>query len=209
MSVLDRVTRPRDLKGLVTDELVQLAAEIREFLVTNVARTGGHLGPNLGVVELTIAIHRVSPDSRGPGRLRHRPPSYAPQAFPTGRHDFQRRAASAAAGTRRSRIHDVHENSHARPELGGRHAKQPAPGRTDRHVAVAGVGAYRRDGLGGLNNIAEGLDRNFVIVVNDTAAQQLRPYRVRPPPTRCAPLHGYESSTGASAPSSSGVPPDG
>ena len=64
MSLLSSVSGPRDLDRLTVDELDTLAGEIREFLVENVARTGGHLGPNLGVVELTIAIHRVfrSPD---------------------------------------------------------------------------------------------------------------------------------------------------
>ena len=59
MSLLSSITGPRDLDALSVDQLRQLAAEIREFLVENVSRTGGHLGPNLGVVELTIALHRV------------------------------------------------------------------------------------------------------------------------------------------------------
>lgn len=57
--VLDRINGPADLRSLTREELEVLAAEIREFLVSTVARTGGHLGPNLGVVELTIALHRV------------------------------------------------------------------------------------------------------------------------------------------------------
>src|SRR5688572_15651466 len=59
MSLLSSIAGPRDLDALTTDQLEQLADEIRGFLVENVARTGGHLGPNLGVVELTIALHRV------------------------------------------------------------------------------------------------------------------------------------------------------
>ena len=59
MAILETVHGPRDLDRLSQEELVQLSAEIREFLVREVARSGGHLGPNLGVVELTIAIHRV------------------------------------------------------------------------------------------------------------------------------------------------------
>ena len=64
MSLLASITGPRDLDRLSPEELGILADEIRAFLVENVSRTGGHLGPNLGVVELTIAIHRVfdSPD---------------------------------------------------------------------------------------------------------------------------------------------------
>jgi 1-deoxy-D-xylulose-5-phosphate synthase len=59
MSLLASITGPRDLDSLTAEQLEQLAQEIRDFLVENVARTGGHLGPNLGVVELTIALHRV------------------------------------------------------------------------------------------------------------------------------------------------------
>ena len=59
MSILNRISSPEDLKALSTDELTQLATEVREFLVAKVSATGGHLGPNLGVVELTLALHRV------------------------------------------------------------------------------------------------------------------------------------------------------
>jgi 1-deoxy-D-xylulose-5-phosphate synthase len=59
MRVLEQITGPRDLRGLTPEQLDELAIEIRAFLVQNVSRTGGHLGPNLGVVELTLALHRV------------------------------------------------------------------------------------------------------------------------------------------------------
>jgi 1-deoxy-D-xylulose-5-phosphate synthase len=59
MSLLDAVHGPRDLRALSAQQLTQLADEIRAFLIRNVSRTGGHLGPNLGVVELTLALHRV------------------------------------------------------------------------------------------------------------------------------------------------------
>jgi 1-deoxy-D-xylulose-5-phosphate synthase len=59
MSVLERINGPRDLDSLNPSELLRLCAEIREYLVSAVAKTGGHLGPNLGVVETTVAIHRV------------------------------------------------------------------------------------------------------------------------------------------------------
>jgi 1-deoxy-D-xylulose-5-phosphate synthase len=66
MGLLDRITGPRDLRDLSDPELDELAAEIRDFLVRKVSLTGGHLGPNLGVVELTLALHRTfdSPKDR-------------------------------------------------------------------------------------------------------------------------------------------------
>ena len=59
MGVLDRIDSPADLRSLSDDEMVELAAEIRAFLIEKVAASGGHIGPNLGVVELTLALHRV------------------------------------------------------------------------------------------------------------------------------------------------------
>ncbi|MGM0384851.1 MAG: 1-deoxy-D-xylulose-5-phosphate synthase [Actinomycetota bacterium] len=174
MSVLDRVKRPRDLKGLVTDELVQLAAEIREFLVINVARTGGHLGPNLGVVELTIAIHRVfdSPRDRVVFDTGHQ--SYVHKIL-TGRHDFSRlRQSGGISGypARSESVHDVVENSHASSALSwadGIARANLLRGRTDRHVVVVVGDGALTGGMAweALNNIAEGPDRNLVIVVND------------------------------------------
>ena len=59
MGLLESVNEPRDLRDLDDQQLVELAAEVRAFLIDRLSRTGGHLGPNLGVVELTIAVHRV------------------------------------------------------------------------------------------------------------------------------------------------------
>ena len=59
MGVLETVTGPRDLQGLSDDDLTLLASEIRDLLIRTVATNSGHLGPNLGVVELTLAVHRV------------------------------------------------------------------------------------------------------------------------------------------------------
>ena len=57
--MLESLTGPEDLKGLTHEQLTELAQEIRTFLIEKVSKTGGHLGPNLGVVELTLAMHRV------------------------------------------------------------------------------------------------------------------------------------------------------
>src|SRR5665648_201951 len=59
VELLDSINGPEDLKGLTAAQMPLLAKEIRDFLIDSVSRTGGHLGPNLGVVELTIALHRV------------------------------------------------------------------------------------------------------------------------------------------------------
>jgi hypothetical protein len=76
VTVLETIRGPQDLRNLDHEKLTTLADEIRKFLIAAVAKTGGHLGPNLGAVELTIALHRVF-DS--PDRLRYRPPVIRPQ----------------------------------------------------------------------------------------------------------------------------------
>jgi 1-deoxy-D-xylulose-5-phosphate synthase len=174
MELLPTITGPRDLDALDADQLVQLAAEIRSFLVENVARTGGHLGPNLGVVELTLAIHRVfdSPDDPIIFDTGHQ--SYVHKLL-TGRQDFsalRSRGGLAGYPQRSESPHDVVESSHASSSLSWADGVSRAftrTGRRDRHVvAVVGDGAL----TGGmtweaLNNISDDNDRNLVIVVND------------------------------------------
>ena len=174
MSLLASITGPRDLDGLSLDQLRLLAAEVRAFLIENVARTGGHLGPNLGVVELTIALHRVfdSPDDPFIFDTGHQ--SYVHKLL-TGRQDFSAlRSREGLAGypQRSESAHDVVESSHASSSLSWADGVSRAltrTGRRDRHVvAVVGDGAL----TGGmtweaLNNISDDNDRNLVIVVND------------------------------------------
>ncbi|HWL79265.1 1-deoxy-D-xylulose-5-phosphate synthase [Microbacterium sp.] len=174
MPLLPSIKGPRDLDSLSVRELEQLAAEIRAFLIENVARTGGHLGPNLGIVELTIAIHRVfdSPDDPIVFDTGHQ--SYVHKLI-TGRQDFSKlRARGGLAGypQRSESPHDVVESSHASSSLSwadGISRALTRTGRRDRHVvAVVGDGAL----TGGmtweaLNNISDDNDRNLVIVVND------------------------------------------
>jgi len=174
MSLLEEIRGPRDLDALSPDQLIQLAQEIRDFLVENVARSGGHLGPNLGVVELTLAIHRVfdSPDDPIVFDTGHQ--SYVHKLL-TGRQDFsalRSRGGLAGYPQRRESPHDVVESSHASSSLSwadGISRALTRTGRTDRHVvAVVGDGAL----TGGmtweaLNNISDDNDRNLVIVVND------------------------------------------
>ncbi|WP_431798564.1 1-deoxy-D-xylulose-5-phosphate synthase [Microbacterium kunmingense] len=174
MAILDTISNPRDLDGLSIEQLNELAAEIRAFLVDNVSRTGGHLGPNLGAVELTIALHRVfdSPDDPVIFDTGHQ--SYVHKLL-TGRQDFsllRSRGGLAGYPQRSESIHDVVESSHASSSLSWADGVSRAlsrTGRRDRHVvAVVGDGSL----TGGmtweaLNNITDDNDRNLVIIVND------------------------------------------
>ncbi|MEV7875586.1 1-deoxy-D-xylulose-5-phosphate synthase [Microbacterium sp. NPDC089188] len=174
MALLPGIHGPRDLDSLNPDELRQLAAEVRSFLVENVARTGGHLGPNLGVVELTIALHKVFDSPADPIIFDTGHQSYVHKIL-TGRQDFENlRSRGGLAGypQRSESVHDVVESSHASSSLSWADGVSRAfsrTGRRDRHViAVVGDGAL----TGGmtweaLNNISDDNDRNLVIVVND------------------------------------------
>jgi len=174
MSLLESIHGPRDLDGLSAPQLKQLAQEIRDFLIENVARTGGHLGPNLGVVELTIALHRVFDSPQDPFVFDTGHQSYVHKLL-TGRQDFsalRSRGGLAGYPQRSESEHDVVESSHASSSLSwadGISRALTRTGRKDRHVvAVVGDGAL----TGGmtweaLNNISDDNDRNLVIVVND------------------------------------------
>jgi 1-deoxy-D-xylulose-5-phosphate synthase len=174
MELLPTIRGPRDIDALDLSQLQQLAAEVRSFLVENVSRTGGHLGPNLGVVELTIALHRVFDSPADPIIFDTGHQSYVHKLL-TGRQDFSNlRARGGLAGypQRSESPHDVVESSHASSSLSWADGVSRAftrTGRRDRHVvAVVGDGAL----TGGmtweaLNNITDDNDRNLVIVVND------------------------------------------
>jgi 1-deoxy-D-xylulose-5-phosphate synthase len=171
--LLTRITGPRDLDRLTLEQLDQLAEEIRTFLVEAVSKTGGHLGPNLGVVELTIALHRVfeSPKDKVLWDTGHQ--SYVHKLL-TGRQDFSKlkmKGGLSGYPSQAESEHDVIENSHASTVLGWADgiAKANQLLKRDSHVvAVIGDGAL----TGGmaweaLNNIADAKDRPLVIVVND------------------------------------------
>jgi len=156
-------------------ELDQLAGDIREFLIEKVSRTGGHLGPNLGVVELTIAIHRVFQSPRDVVLFDTGHQSYVHKIL-TGRADqfdlLRQRDGISGYPNRRESDHDVIENSHASTALSwadGVSRGFSLSGQSERHVvAVVGDGAL----TGGmsweaLNNLSPESDRNLVIVVND------------------------------------------
>jgi len=175
MALLDSIKGPHDVKSLAPEQLPGLAAEIRTFLIEAVSRNGGHLGPNLGVVELTIALHRVfdSPADQIVWDTGHQ--SYVHKLI-TGRMDgFARlRQSGGVSGypNRAESEHDLVENSHASTSLsyadGLAKAMWLRGERRRRVIAVIGDGAL----TGGmaweaLNNIAGAKDRPVVIVVND------------------------------------------
>jgi 1-deoxy-D-xylulose-5-phosphate synthase len=169
------IQSPDQLRVMSPEELVNLAADIREFLIEKVSRTGGHLGPNLGVVELTIAIHRVFQSPRDIVLFDTGHQSYVHKIL-TGRADLfdllRQRDGISGYPNRRESHHDVIENSHASTALSwadGVSRGFALTGQPDRHVvAVVGDGAL----TGGmsweaLNNLSPESDRNLVIVVND------------------------------------------
>ncbi|WP_244927721.1 1-deoxy-D-xylulose-5-phosphate synthase [Nocardioides sp. W7] len=174
MGLLESITSPRDLRGLTDDQLSALASEIRDLLVGTCSRTGGHLGPNLGVVELTLAIHRTfdSPRDRVVFDTGHQ--SYVHKLLTGRAGDFGTLRSEGGLSGYPSQVeseHDIVENSHASASLSYADgiAKAYAIRGEDRHtIAVIGDGAL----TGGmaweaLNNIAIAKDSKLVIVVND------------------------------------------
>jgi 1-deoxy-D-xylulose-5-phosphate synthase len=174
VSFLERIDAPRDLDQLSRAELKVLCQEIRDYLIESVSKTGGHLGPNLGVVEITVALHRIfdSPTDAIVFDTGHQ--SYVHKLL-TGRKDLSSlRQKNGIAGypQRAESEHDIVESSHASSSLSwadGISRAFGATGQRDRHVvAVIGDGAL----TGGmsweaLNNITDDNDRKLVIVVND------------------------------------------
>jgi 1-deoxy-D-xylulose-5-phosphate synthase len=175
VGLLESIRGPRDLRRLDRQQLAQLAEEIRAFLVAAVSRTGGHLGPNLGAVELTLALHRVfdSPRDRILWDTGHQAYVHKIVTGRAGGFDrLRQKGGLSGYPSRAESEHDVIENSHASTALSyadGLAKAYQLRGLGGRHVvAVIGDGAL----TGGmaweaLNNIAAGKDRRLVIVVND------------------------------------------
>ena len=174
MGLLETIRNPQDLGKLTNEQLEQLAGEIRTFLITNVAQTGGHLGPNLGVVELTMAIHKVFDSPRDSIVFDTGHQSYVHKLL-TGRQDFstlRQQGGLSGYPDRAESEHDIVESSHASSSLSwadGISRARQLKGENDRCVvAVVGDGAL----TGGMaweaiNNIAADKRRRVVIVVND------------------------------------------
>ena len=173
--MIESIKSPRDLDALTHDQLDALAAEIRTFLVEKVSKTGGHLGPNLGVVELTIAIHRVFESPKDVVLFDTGHQSYVHKIL-TGRADkfdkLRQRGGIAGYPNRSESEHDVIENSHASTALSwgdGISRGFSLTQQDDRHVVVVVGDGALTGGMSweALNNIASQESRNLVIVVND------------------------------------------
>ena len=173
--MLSNIKSPADLKGLSAAQLDQLSSEIRSFLIEQVSKSGGHLGPNLGVVELTIAIHRIFQSPKDVVVFDTGHQSYVHKLL-TGRisgfEKLRQRGGVAGYPNRSESEHDVVENSHASTALSwsdGIAKGFALTNQKDRTViCVVGDGAL----TGGmsweaLNNIAANKDEKLVIVVND------------------------------------------
>jgi 1-deoxy-D-xylulose-5-phosphate synthase len=119
LGLLETIRNPQDLSKLTSQQLEQLAGEIRTFLITNVAQTGGHLGPNLGVVELTMAIHKVFDSPRDSIVFDTGHQSYVHKLL-TGRQDFstlRQQGGMSGYPDRAESEHDIVESSHASSSL--------------------------------------------------------------------------------------------
>jgi 1-deoxy-D-xylulose-5-phosphate synthase len=173
--VLESIKGPADIKALDRAQLDKLSEEIRQLLIEKVSKTGGHLGPNLGVVELTLAIHRAFDSPRDVVLFDTGHQSYVHKII-TGRADsfdgLRQRGGIAGYPNRSESEHDVIENSHASTALSwgdGISYGFSRTGQSDRHVVVVVGDGALTGGMSweALNNIAATEERNLVIVVND------------------------------------------
>jgi 1-deoxy-D-xylulose-5-phosphate synthase len=173
--VIESIKSPEDIKGLSQEELISLAQEIRTFLIEKVSKSGGHLGPNLGVVELTMAIHRIFDSPRDVILFDTGHQSYVHKIITGRAGEFDRlrqRGGIAGYPNRSESEHDVIENSHASTALSwgdGISRGFSITGQSDRSVVVVVGDGALTGGMSweALNNIASAKDRNLVLVVND------------------------------------------
>ena len=173
--MIEQIKSPKDLAALSPADLIALAAEIRTFLIDKVTKTGGHLGPNLGVVELTIAIHRTFDSPKDVVLFDTGHQSYVHKIL-TGRSEgfdlLRQKGGLSGYPSRAESEHDVIENSHASTALSwgdGISRGFSLTGQSDRHVVVVVGDGALTGGMSweALNNIATAESRNLVIVVND------------------------------------------
>ncbi len=203
--LLDRITGPSDLKALAADELASLAQQIRDRLVEQTSKRGGHLGPNLGIVELTMAVHLVFDSPSDPILFDTGHQAYVHKMLTGRAADFDRLRTRGGLSGYPSRLeseHDWIENSHASTSLSYADGLAKAFALRDEKertvVAVIGDGALTGGmAFEALNNIAAAQHRPLVIVLNDNGrsyaptigglAQRMAALRLRP---------GYEQLLG-------------
>jgi 1-deoxy-D-xylulose-5-phosphate synthase len=171
----DRFPTLEEVRAMSPVELAELSKRIRALLVEKVSRTGGHLGPNLGVVELTISLHRTFNSPRDLILFDTGHQSYVHKML-TGRADqfdsLRQRGGLAGYPSRAESEHDIIENSHASTALSwgdGISRGFALTGQSDRHVVVVVGDGALTGGMSweALNNISAANDRSLVIVVND------------------------------------------
>ena len=175
--MLSQINSPADLASLTHEQLIELSSEIRALLIEKVSKTGGHLGPNLGVVELTVAIHRVFESPKDVIVFDTGHQSYVHKMLTGRAHEFdnlRQRGGISGYPNRTESPHDVIENSHASTALSwgdGISRGFSIQGDKDRHVVVVVGDGALTGGMSweALNNIAPEQKRNLVIVVNDNA----------------------------------------
>ena len=173
--MIESIKSPADIKGLSQEELISLAQEIRTFLIEKVSKSGGHLGPNLGVVELTLSIHRIFDSPRDVILFDTGHQSYVHKIVTGRAGEFDRlrqRGGIAGYPNRSESEHDVIENSHASTALSwgdGISRGFSLTGQSDRSVVVVVGDGALTGGMSweALNNIASAKDRNLILVVND------------------------------------------
>ena len=173
--MLESIKGPAEIKAMDRAQLIELSKEIRQFLIEKVSKTGGHLGPNLGVVELTLAIHRTFDSPRDIVLFDTGHQSYVHKIITGRAGDFdglRQRGGIAGYPNRSESEHDVIENSHASTALSwgdGISYGFSRTGQSDRHVVVVVGDGALTGGMSweALNNIAATEERNLVIVVND------------------------------------------
>ena len=173
--MLESIKSPADVKALDSAQLISLSEEIRHFLIEKVSKTGGHLGPNLGVVELTLAIHRIFDSPRDVVLFDTGHQSYVHKILTGRAADFdglRQRGGIAGYPNRSESEHDVIENSHASTALSwgdGISYGFAQTGQTNRHVVVVVGDGALTGGMSweALNNIAATEVRNLIIIVND------------------------------------------
>lgn len=173
MSLLDRVNEPADLKKLAPQELNILAEEIREFLIRHVSKTGGHLSSNLGIVELTLALHYVfdSPRDKIIFDVGHQ--AYVHKIL-TGRkeqfHTLRQKDGLSGFTRRYESIHDIINTGHASNSISfglGMLAANHIKGDKNKVICVIGDGGLTGGmALSALNNAGH-MNKNLIVIVND------------------------------------------